>query len=375
MSVMAARGRELTRESFGRASTWSAGEASGSIEVHDRQAADQLALASRREMEQIQRLKGTSRGRSVGSSQLYRPRSSPTGGNRTLCRDQREVRSAHSTRTGSAVSQADRIQDWLNKKSVQGIQEKYDPSSKDTKRMYSQLLKEEDTFVQGLQSMVDYKSFLDLRKREILHKKWEERVHDPLRREIRREMSGPTYPELDRTKRTLHQKYLDYHNKKGTVFLDTMSPKEYDPLILISNRPQPLKAQTSLLRDPLISQGRERTDEDRTVIRCLTGKTLSEREVEQHRLPQLPLVPLGRHGTECQTWLAMPLTDINSTTRLKSRRRMHGTYSTSHFDFPTTWAAQHDEPFSLVMEEWENDKRSLYGHQRLPFAAVAPVTS
>eukprot|EP00058_Branchiostoma_floridae_P013376 XP_002598864.1 hypothetical protein BRAFLDRAFT_125748 [Branchiostoma floridae] len=309
MSVMAARGRELTRESFGRASTWSAGEGSGSIEVHDRQAADQLALASRREMEQIQRLKGTSRGRSVGSSQLYRPRSSPTGGNRTLCRDQREVRSAHSTRTGSAVSQADRIQDWLNKKSVQGIQEKYDPSSKDTKRMYSQLLKEEDTFVQG------------------------------------------------------------------TVFLDTMSPKEYDPLILISNRPQPLKAQTSLLRDPLISQGRERTDEDRTVIRCLTGKTLSEREVEQHRLPQLPLVPLGRHGTECQTWLAMPLTDINSTTRLKSRRRMHGTYSTSHFDFPTTWSSQHEEPFSLVMEEWENDKRSLYGHQRLPFAAVAPVTS
>jgi len=70
----------------------------------------------------LQRLKGTSRGRGVGSSQLYRPRSSPTGGNRTLCRDQREVRSAHSTRTGSAVSQADRIQDWLNKKSVQGIQ-------------------------------------------------------------------------------------------------------------------------------------------------------------------------------------------------------------------------------------------------------------
>ncbi|CAH1229795.1 Hypp251 [Branchiostoma lanceolatum] len=374
MSVMAIRGRELTRESLGRTSTWSA-EGSGSIEIHDREVADQLAQASRREMEQIERLKGTSRGRGMGSSQLYRPRSSPTGGSRNMYRDQREVRSAHSSRTNSAISQTDKIQDWLNKKSVQGIQEKYDPSSKDTKRMYSQLLKEEDTFVQGLQSMVDYKGFLDLRKREILHKKWEERVHDPLRREIRREMNGPTYPELDRTKRTLHQKYLDYHNKKGTVFLDTMSPKEYDPLILISNRPQPLKAQTSLLRDPLISQGRERTDEDRTVIRCLTGKTLSERDVEQHRLPQLPLVPLGRHGTECQTWLAMPLTDINSDTRQKSRRRMHGNYSTSHFDFPTTWSVQQEEPFSLVMEEWENDKRSMYGHQRLPFASVAPVRS
>lgn len=78
------------------------------------------------------------------------------------------------------------------------------------------------------------------------------------------------------------------------------------------------QAITKKLNDPLISQGSTRLEEDRTVVRCVTGDTLSDKEIEEMRLPPAPLVPLGRHGTECNTWLRMQLHDIDSGVRKRS---------------------------------------------------------
>ena len=78
------------------------------------------------------------------------------------------------------------------------------------------------------------------------------------------------------------------------------------------------QAITHQLDDPLISQGVTRLDEDRTVIKCETGQTLSDKTIEDMHLPPAPLVPLGRHGTECETWLRMQLHDIDSGVRRRS---------------------------------------------------------
>lgn len=78
------------------------------------------------------------------------------------------------------------------------------------------------------------------------------------------------------------------------------------------------QAITKKLDDPLISQGSTRLDEDRTVVRCVTGDTMSDKEIEELHLPPAPLVPLGRHGTECNTWLRMQLHDIDSGVRKRS---------------------------------------------------------
>lgn len=56
------------------------------------------------------------------------------------------------------------------------------------------------------------------------------------------------------------------------MFLDTFDEKEYDPLSLVTPRPAPITAITRSLDDPLIAQRRERNDEDRTIVRCYTGK-------------------------------------------------------------------------------------------------------
>ena len=41
--------------------------------------------------------------------------------------------------------------------------------------------------------------------------------------------------------------------------------------------------------------------------------------VIQVKLPAMPLVPLGRHGTDSVRWLEMPLSNIESTPRVASR--------------------------------------------------------
>ncbi len=55
---------------------------------------------------------------------------------------------------------------------------------------------------------------LDLRKKEMLHKKWSEQVHEPIKRQIDKEMHGPNYKELAQRKRELHKEYLEHVNRK-----------------------------------------------------------------------------------------------------------------------------------------------------------------
>lgn len=82
---------------------------------------------------------------------------------------------------------------------------------------------------------------------------------------------------------------------------------------------QIFQAETSKLQDPLLSQDRARSAEDRVILRCTTGRNFTDSDIKTIRLPPLPMVPLGRHGTQCTTWLEMPMGDIESPVRLSSR--------------------------------------------------------
>lgn len=97
----------------------------------------------------------------------------------------------------------------------------------------------------------------------------------------------------------------------------------YDfPMIKLSY----FKIATKAFRDPLLSQGRERSAEERTILRCLTGNEYTDKDIEQVKLPPLPLVPLGRHGTDSVRWLEMPLHNIESTPRMASRSVLSEAY-------------------------------------------------
>ncbi|XP_062601781.1 protein FAM228B-like isoform X7 [Saccostrea cucullata] len=256
------------------------------------------------------------------------------------------------------IGQTLRVQDWLNEKTVRGLQERSDMETKEARELYNPLLEVENTFVRDLENKVNTKEVLDLRKREMLHKKWNDRVYEPLREKIIDVMDGEDWPELDRRKRELHKQYLEFVNQKGHVFLDTMDPAEYYAQALNGHRPAPIKIATKAFRDPLLSQGRERSAEERTILRCMTGHDYTDKDIEQVKLPPLPLVPLGRHGTDSIRWLEMPLHNIESTPRMASRRRMHGTFNQSQLDFEEWSKAQRNR--TQVEVEMQTQKKRMY---------------
>ncbi|XP_034331845.1 protein FAM228B isoform X7 [Magallana gigas] len=288
----------------------------------------------------------------------------------------------------SLIGQTLRVQDWLNEKTVKGLQERSDVETKEARELYNPLLEVENTFVRDMENVVSSKEVLDLRKKEMLHKKWNDRVYEPLREKIIDVMDGEDWPELDRRKRELHKQYLEFVNEKGHVFLDTMDPSEYYAQALNGHRPAPIKVYfsekkhsclkwskhmaaakrrfdhqhykiaTKAFRDPLLSQGRERSAEERTILRCLTGNDYTDKDIEQVKLPPLPLVPLGRQGTDSVRWLEMPLHNIESTPRMASRRRMHGTFNQSQLDFELWSKAQRDR--AQVEIEMQTQKKRMY---------------
>jgi hypothetical protein len=80
-----------------------------------------------------------------------------------------------------------------------------------------------------------------------------------------------------------------------------------------------IQARTGPLNDPLLSQRRCRTAEVGAIYRCETGNRLRSADIERLQLPQLPLRPAGRHGTDWPVWQTMHVNDIESTTRQSSR--------------------------------------------------------
>ncbi|XP_076825891.1 protein FAM228B-like [Clavelina lepadiformis] len=238
--------------------------------------------------------------------------------------------------TSSSLGHTNQIKDWINQKSLQRIRDRHSVETHHTRQLYNRVLSNEENFVKGLEEYLKEQDLLNLRRKELLYKKWHQRVYVPLRKEVERSIESG-FDKIDTQRRKEYDQYLDYSNKKGVVFLDVITEKEYNPLTLHSaSSPFGLKARTCRLHDPLLVSERRRIAEDKVIIRCETGEVEPDSVVLARRLPPSPLVPLGRHETNCSTWLAMSLIDMESPERNRSRLRITRTSNLANIDF-STW--------------------------------------
>ena len=65
-----------------------------------------------------------------------------------------------------------------------------------------------------MEDFINHKDTMNRRKKEVLHKNWNERVYKPLRKKIITAMDSNDWPEVDRRKRELHKQYLEFTNEK-----------------------------------------------------------------------------------------------------------------------------------------------------------------
>lgn len=68
--------------------------------------------------------------------------------------------------------------------------------------------------MQELEAFLCSEEAQDKCKREMLYRKWSERVFAPVQRGLISQMEGPGCRELDARRRELFNKYLSYRNKK-----------------------------------------------------------------------------------------------------------------------------------------------------------------
>ena len=230
-----------------------------------------------------------------------------------------------------------RIQTWLNEDSIKDIQEKSNIESRSVRNLYRTVLDNEESLVRDVDAFLDYVDVANENRRAELFKKWSDRVYTPLQERIKTEMKSNNFKTYETKKRQLYDRYIDYRNRKGMVFLDIFSPEEYDPMELNSSRPGPLKATTENLtkKDPLLYQDFKKIAEDQDMIRCQTGHTTTAKDIKNYHLPPEPLVPLGRQNTTCRTWMRMPIHDIDGPPRLKTRQGKSNVCNTSQIDFET----------------------------------------
>ncbi|XP_041815306.1 protein FAM228A [Chelmon rostratus] len=138
------------------------------------------------------------------------------------------------------------------------------------KEIIQPLLDTETGFVKELERFLSQRDVAELRRRELLHKRWTERVWFPLQRRVEEHVSSRGPAEAKR-RQSLYSHYLHHCNTKGSVFLETCDLREYNPFLLNIKQPQYLKLTAAALKDPLYRQLHERLKEKRTARSCEAG--------------------------------------------------------------------------------------------------------
>ncbi|XP_032040294.1 protein FAM228B isoform X4 [Aythya fuligula] len=183
------------------------------------------------------------------------------------------------------------------------------------------ILDRENYFVREVDRYLRHNNFLNLRKKEILYKKWLEDVSEPLLQKIEDKMGSQSSDEIEKRKEEQLTLYLNYCKKKGYVALETYDPAEYDPFLL-QRSTECWKVSIPALQDPLLEAIQRKFVETGIVKQCETGRLCSAREVNELSKAEPPLLPLSRQRMDAVAWLKIPPLYIASEAHRTRRLRV-----------------------------------------------------
>ncbi|NXY22766.1 F228B protein, partial [Atrichornis clamosus] len=121
--------------------------------------------------------------------------------------------------------------DWLTQKGFCYVKATPD-QSRDIIASVQCILDRENCFVREVDRYLRYNDFLDLRKKEMLYKKWLEDVSEPLLQKIKDKVDSQSDKRVQKRRQEQFSQYLNYCRKKGYVSLEHYDPSEYDPFLL-----------------------------------------------------------------------------------------------------------------------------------------------
>uniref|UniRef100_A0A3P8ZP66 FAM228B n=1 Tax=Esox lucius TaxID=8010 RepID=A0A3P8ZP66_ESOLU len=150
-------------------------------------------------------------------------------------------------------------------------QAKFKSDHQELRAITQSILDTENGFVKDLEHFLHQQEWAELRRRELLHRRWTERVWSPVQRSVENRVSQRCDEEVQMSPRGMFLRYINHCNTKDFVFLENYNPKEYNPFLLNINRPHYYTVTTPILRDPLSLQSCERMKEKGAILCCQTG--------------------------------------------------------------------------------------------------------
>ncbi|XP_054678556.1 protein FAM228B [Grus americana] len=181
------------------------------------------------------------------------------------------------------------------------------------------ILDRENYFVREVDRYLRHNDFLNLRKKEILYKKWLKDVSEPLLQKIEDKMDSQSSEEIRKRKEQQLSLYLNYCEKKGYVALEVYDPSEYDPFFL-KTCTDCWKVSIPTLPDPLLKDIQRKFVETGVIKQCETGRPCSTRELKE--LSKAELLPLSRQHMDAVEWLKIPHAYIASDVHQTKRRKV-----------------------------------------------------
>ncbi|KAM6953997.1 protein FAM228A [Aplochiton taeniatus] len=125
--------------------------------------------------------------------------------------------------------------DWLSHTSMRQLQAKLKAENEGAMAITQTLLDTENGFVKEMERFLYLRETAELRKKELLHKRWMDRVWVPIQQKVDEHVSHCPYKYTESI-RSMLMEYICYCNTKGFVFLDDYNPQEYNPFLPHINR-------------------------------------------------------------------------------------------------------------------------------------------
>ncbi|KAM8831570.1 protein FAM228A isoform 2-T3 [Spinachia spinachia] len=134
-----------------------------------------------------------------------------------------------------------------------------------------------------LERFLSQRRVTELRRTELMHKRWTEREWLPLQRRVE-ERASTRGPAALKRRRSSYSHYLHHCNTKGFVFLDIFDLREYNPFRGDIKTPPLIKLSTGDLEEP-----HDRLEERGTPGSCEAGCKYTRKQVERRPQGDPPL--------------------------------------------------------------------------------------
>ncbi|XP_067150476.1 protein FAM228B isoform X2 [Apteryx mantelli] len=227
---------------------------------------------------------------------------------------------ANNSACSTCFGKKNSTRDWLTQKDFRHVKAVPD-ESRDIIACARSILERENYFVREVDRYLRHNDFLNLRKKEILYKKWLGDVSEPLLQKIEDKVDSKSSEEIRKRNEEQLSLYLNYCKKKGYAALDTYNPSEYDPFFL-KTCTDCWKVSIPTLQDPLLKDMQRKFTEKRIIKQCETGRLCSSRELNELSKAELPLLPLSRQRMDAVEWLKIPHGYIASEVHQTKRRKV-----------------------------------------------------